>query len=254
MKLPAKPEAKEPFFVMQFYHSHTFPYLIEKCRQEISRLLKDVPTSLRQQVLVPALVALGIVGVLTTRVAQIEQRRALAKPTDNLETYEYVLRARPALQRPDRAQIVEARALFRRAIALDPNYAAAYSGLAETYHLATVMGWAESPSQTLARAEELANTALTRDESDVRAHIILGRIYVFHQQYDQAKAEMDRAIALNPNDAHGLAGRGNILMWLGQTDAAIEALAMLVVDPYPCFCSTLLGRSVYPATRPLGRF
>jgi tetratricopeptide (TPR) repeat protein len=137
----------------------------------------------------------------------------LAKPTDNLEAYEYVLRARPALQRPERAEVVNARTLFRRAIALDPNYAAAYSGLAETYHLATVMGWAEAPSETLGRAEELANKALHLDESDVRAHIILGRVHVFHQQYEQAKAEMDRAIAVNPNDAHGLAGRGNILMW-----------------------------------------
>ena len=173
-----------------------------------------------------------IAGVLATRVAQIEQRRALAKPTDNLEAYEYVLRARPALQRPERAEVVEARALFRRAIALDPNYAAAYSGLAETYHLATVMGWAELPSETLGRAKELANKALSLDESDVRAHIILGRVHVVHQQYEQAKAEMDRAIAVNPNDAHGLAGRGNILMWIGQTDAAIEALELARrIDP-----------------------
>jgi TolB-like protein/DNA-binding winged helix-turn-helix (wHTH) protein/cytochrome c-type biogenesis protein CcmH/NrfG len=173
-----------------------------------------------------------IVGVLASRVTQIEQRRALAKPTDNLEAYEYVLRARLALQRPARAEIVEARALFRRAIALDRNYAAAYSGLAETYHLATVMGWAESPSETLGRAEELANKALSLDESDVRAHIILGRVHISHQQYEQAKAEMDRAIAVNPNDAHGLAGRGNILMWLGQTDAAIEALELARrIDP-----------------------
>jgi len=173
-----------------------------------------------------------IAGVLATRVAQIEQRRALAKPTDNLEAYEYVLRARPALQQPGRAEVVEARTLFRRAIALDPNYAAAYSGLAETYHLATVMGWAESPSDTLGRAEELAKKALSLDESDVRAHIILGRVHVSHQQYGQAKAEMERAITVNPNDAHGLAGRGNILMWLGQTDAAIEALELARrIDP-----------------------
>jgi adenylate cyclase len=173
-----------------------------------------------------------IVGVLATRVTQIEQRRALAKPTDNLEAYEYVLRARPALQRPDRAEIVEARALLRRAIALDPNYAAAHSGLAETYLLATVMGWAESPSETLGRAAELANKALTLDESDVRSHIILGRIHIFHQRYEQAKAEMERAIAVNPNDGHGLAGRGNILLWLGQTDAAVEALELARrIDP-----------------------
>jgi adenylate cyclase len=173
-----------------------------------------------------------IAGALAIRVAQIEQRRALAKPTDNLEAYEYVLRARPALQRPEHAEVVEARALFRRAIALDPNYAAAYSGLAETYHLATVMGWAESPSETLGRAKELAKKSLSLDASDVRAHIILGRVHVSHQQYEQAKAEMDRAIAVNPNDAHGLAGRGNILMWLGQTDAAIEALELARrIDP-----------------------
>jgi len=59
MKLPAKPDAKEPFFVMQFYHSQTFPYLIEKWHIEISRRLKDVPISLRHQELVPGLVALG---------------------------------------------------------------------------------------------------------------------------------------------------------------------------------------------------
>jgi len=70
----------------------------------------------------------------------------------------------------------------------------------------------------------LASKALSLDDSEVRAHVILGRIHIFYQRYEQAKAEIDRAIAINPNDAHGLAGRGNVLMWAGQTDAAIEAL------------------------------
>ena len=52
----------------------------------------------------------------------------------------------------------------------------------------------------------------------------LARIHIFDHRYEQARAEIDRAIAINPNDAHGLAGRGNILMWSGQTDAAIEDL------------------------------
>ena len=58
-----------------------------------------------------------IAGALAIRVTQIEQRRVFAKPTESLEAYDYVLRARPALQRPTRANIVEARALLRRAIA-----------------------------------------------------------------------------------------------------------------------------------------
>jgi adenylate cyclase len=173
-----------------------------------------------------------IAGALAIRVSQVEQRRVFAKPTENLEAYDYALRARPALQRPTRANNAEARVLLRRAIELDPNYAAAYGALAETFHVATAMGWAESPNAFLSRAEELANRALSLDDSEVRAHIILARIHIFYQRYEQAKAEIDRAIAINPNDAQGLAGRGNILVWLGQTDKAIEALELAQrIDP-----------------------
>ncbi|MDB5602050.1 MAG: putative adenylate class-3/4/guanylyl cyclase [Xanthobacteraceae bacterium] len=173
-----------------------------------------------------------IVGVLAVRVAQTEQRRVSAKPTESLEAYDYVLRARPALQRPTRANNVEARALLRRAIQLDPGYAAAYAALAETFHIDVAMGWAQSPGDSLGRAEQMANEALRHDASEVRARIILGRIHLFYQRHEQAQAEIDRAIAINPNDPHGLAGRGNILLWLGQTDAAIQSLELARrIDP-----------------------
>jgi tetratricopeptide (TPR) repeat protein len=165
-----------------------------------------------------------IVGALAVRITQIEERRVLAKPTQSLEAYEYVLRARPALQRPTRANNAEARVLLRRAIELDPGYAAAYAALADSYQVATVMGWAELPSAFLNRAEELASKALSLDDFDVRAHVILGRIHILPKRYKEAAAEIERAIAINPNDANALAGRGNVLMWSGQTDAAIEGL------------------------------
>jgi len=128
--------------------------------------------------------------------------------------------------------MAEARVLLRQAIDLDPKYAAAYAGLAETYFTATAMGWAESPVEFLERAEELANKALSLDDSQVRARVILGRIDIFYHRYDKARAEIDRAIATNPSDAHAIAGRGNILMWSGQTDAAIEDLELAQrIDP-----------------------
>ena len=173
-----------------------------------------------------------IAGALAVRVTQLEQKRVFAKPTESLEAYDYVLRARPALQRPARANIVEARAHLSRAIQLDPNYAAAYAALAETYFIAVSMGWAESPTAFLSRAEEMASKALSLNDADVRARIILGRIHIFYHRYEQATAEIDRAIAANPSDALGLAGRGNILMWSGQTDAAMETLELAQrIDP-----------------------
>lgn len=173
-----------------------------------------------------------IAGALAIRVAEIERRRVSTKSARDLAAYDYVLRARPALQRPDRANNVEARILLRRALELDPNYAGAYAGLAETYQIAVAMGWAEQPLEYLNRAEELANRALSINDTDVHARVVLGRVHIFHHRYEQAKAELERAIAVNPNDAGALAGRGNILMWLGQTDAAIEALELAQrIDP-----------------------
>ena len=188
-----------------------------------------------------------IAGALAIRITQIEQERVLAKPTESFQAYEYVLRARPALNRPERANIADARVLLKRAIQLDPNYAAAHSALAETYHVAASMGWAESPATFLSRAAELANKALSLSDLDVRARIILGRIHLFHQKYEQAKAELDRALVINPSDAHALAARGNILMWLGQTDAAIEALELAErIDPkLNAFDRNALGMAYY---------
>jgi len=173
-----------------------------------------------------------IAGALAIRVTQTEQRRALEKATSSLAAYDYVLRARPALLQPARAKNIEARTLLRQAIQLDPNYAAAHAALAATYYIDVSLGWAESPSANAARAEELANRALSLDETNVLAHIVLGRVHLFYQRHEQARAEMERAIAINPNDASALAGRGNVLMWMGQTDAAIESLELAQrIDP-----------------------
>jgi tetratricopeptide (TPR) repeat protein len=153
-------------------------------------------------------------------------RRVSTKPPSSFDAYDYVLRARPALQRPTRANIVEARDFLRRAIALDPHYAAAQSALAETFHVALSMGWAESPDEYWSRVAEYANAALRLDWNDARARILLGRMHLAYGRFAQARTEIDRAIATNPSDADALAGRGNILLWLGENAHAIESLEL----------------------------
>ena len=128
-----------------------------------------------------------IAGALAIRVTQVEQQRVAAKPTSSFDAYDFLLRARPSLQRPTRTGIVEARTLLRQAIALDPDYAAAHSALGETFHIAISMGWAEIPDQYWERVVEHASEALRLDATDVRARILLGRKYIAYNQFDEAQ-------------------------------------------------------------------
>jgi TolB-like protein/DNA-binding winged helix-turn-helix (wHTH) protein len=167
-----------------------------------------------------------IAGALAIRVSESELARVTASPPASFDAYDYVLRARPALQRPTRAGIVEARDLLRRAVALDPNYAAAQSALGETFHIALSMGWAESPDEYWNRLAEHAGAALRLDTNDARAHVLLARMHLAYGRFPAARLEIDRAIDINPSDADALAGRGNILVWLGENAQAIESLEL----------------------------
>jgi TolB-like protein/DNA-binding winged helix-turn-helix (wHTH) protein/Flp pilus assembly protein TadD len=173
-----------------------------------------------------------VVRNLAIKVTRVEQQRAHAKRTENLEAYEYVLRARQAASGAKRSTNVEASAMLRKAIELDPRYAAAYTGLGETYRVAVSMGWARSPEATLKEAAALAHKALSLDDSDVRAHVLLGQIHIYFGHYEQALAELDRATTINPNDPDAIAGLGTVLVWSGRTEEGIAALEMAQrIDP-----------------------
>jgi adenylate cyclase len=70
----------------------------------------------------------------------------------------------------------------------------------------------------------LANKALELDSSNAAAHAVLAEVYLNRQQYDLARAENDKAIALNPNDAWSHAARGSVLVYAGEPEEAVKSL------------------------------
>jgi tetratricopeptide (TPR) repeat protein len=75
-----------------------------------------------------------------------------------------------------------------------------YAGLGWTYYMEWVWRWSPDP-QTLERALALTQQALALDDSLPNAHPLLSLVYAQKQQPDQAIAEGERAIALDPNNA-----------------------------------------------------
>lgn len=166
----------------------------------------------------------SIVSTLATRITEIEEQRILAKPTDNLEAYEYNLRGQALLEIRSRGDSFAARKLFRRTIALDPNYATAYAGLGQTYLESVLWGWTGSPQKTMEQAQDLAQKALSLDANNVNARRSLAGIYGVRRQHALALIESERLIAINPNDARSFAQQGVALTWMGRPDGAIRAL------------------------------
>ena len=173
-----------------------------------------------------------IVRTLAVRITKIEQQRVLAKPSKNFEAYEYTLKGQALLIRQSRSENFEARKLFRRAIELDSNYAAAYSGLGWTYFEPVQWGWTGSPQQAVQQAYDLSQKALSLQATDISGRRLLASIYGLRRQHDLALIESERLIAINPNDAGGFAQQGKALTWLGRPDGAILALERsLLFDP-----------------------
>jgi adenylate cyclase len=162
-------------------------------------------------------------GALAVKLTKLEQARSIAKPPNNLEAYDFVLRGRASMTRQTRSANVEARGLFQRAIDIDPSYAAAYVGLGGTYLRSLILGWTDQPVETLKRVQNLATTAIRLDGSNTGAHALLGTAYLQFRQYDQAIDELKVAVDLNPSDAETYARLGNALLFIGKLEDAIKA-------------------------------
>ena len=167
-----------------------------------------------------------VAGALALRVTSLERERSAAKPPNNLEAYDLVLRGR-ALLSHTRSGNAQARAFFERAIALDPNYAPAYVGLGLVNLLASNMGWTEDPIDARERAEKLAQKAIALDDLSSSAHALLGDVAVHFGDHDRALEELRRAIDLNGSDAQSYDHLIVVLVYRGDIADAIAAAELV---------------------------
>lgn len=167
-----------------------------------------------------------IVGKLHLKLTQLEQQRAFARPTENLDAHDLLLRARALLARTDRASNRQARELLARALEIDPHYAEAQTALGIAEFQRATDGWVEDATQAMWRAEALAKQALASpdERAHVGAHSLLANIYVHQERHEDALVHARQAIELNPSHAMALNWRGAASLSLGRLDEAISFL------------------------------
>ena len=166
-----------------------------------------------------------LVGTLIGEVERREQLLALGKETESLEAYDCVLRGQQEMYRYDCEANRRARALFERAIALDPSYARAYAALSRTHNYDWRYRWSGDPTESNAVSLELARRAVSLDESDARGHAELGWVYLYRHQLPQSIAAYETALRLNPNAADIMAMMADAISYAGDHQRALEMVA-----------------------------
>jgi len=171
-------------------------------------------------------------------------------PTDRRTTaasfpaYELCLRGKFFREQATEEGARKAIEYFQRAIAIDPSYAPAHSGLADSYRLLGAPGWeVEQPSDLLRKAKAGAERALQLDPESSEAHAVLSMVKLDYE-WDRAGSEREvlEAIRLNPSSVQAHQYYSSTLTTMGRMEeATAEAHRAMELDPLSAIAGSTLG-------------
>jgi TolB-like protein/Tfp pilus assembly protein PilF len=177
-------------------------------------------------------IAKDVSAKLRSRLSGVDEAKVAKTYTADPEAYQLYLKGRFAWNKRTGEAIKQAVEFYKQAIEKDPDYALAYSGLAESYVLFSSYGVAPA-KDSMPQAKAAAQRALELDESVAEAHTALGE-YLNHYEFDRVGAEREfrRAIELNPNYATAHQWLGNLLGVIKRFDESlIESRRAEELDP-----------------------
>ncbi|MXN66561.1 tetratricopeptide repeat protein [Stappia sp. GBMRC 2046] len=185
----------------------------------------------------------NVVAAIEPEILMGEGRRALAKPVGNLDAYECCMRGMWHHLLATEDDVAEAIRWYERALQLAPDLSRAHMGLARSLWARCVFGWSDDICRDRAAMCAAAERALALDNRDPYARYVVFGCHMIHGRLEQALAEAQRAIDLNPNFAVGFMALGWVRVFLGHFTEALEPLhTALRLSPHDPMAYMFLSR------------
>jgi adenylate cyclase len=150
-----------------------------------------------------------IAALVAPEMAKAELKRSTGKKPQDLDAWDLCLRGMASIRERSAEGNAKARDLYTRVVAIRPDYADAYAGLAMSYNQDILIEVAKDRTATATQAMEAAQKAIKCDEASSWPHHELSTAYQWLNRFDDALAEARIGVDLNPNDAYGLHALGN---------------------------------------------
>jgi serine/threonine protein kinase/Flp pilus assembly protein TadD len=191
-------------------------------------------------------IAREITEKLRLKLTGTQKEQLVKRYTENAEAYELYLKGRYYWNRRTAEAFEKAIEYFSQALALDPDYALAYAGLADCYDLCSYHGLLQ-PREAAPKAKFAAAKALEVDDTLAEAHTSLGMAeFWFDWDWSGAEREFRRAIELNPNYGVGHYWYGVYLGAMGRlTEAIAENQRARELEPFSIIINAYLGMLLY---------
>ena len=191
-----------------------------------------------------------VAAALPLNLSREEKDRLSRHYTENTEAFQLYLKGRYFWNKRSEEGFRKGIEYFNQAIADDPNYALAFTGMSDCYALLSDFGFVP-PREGFPKAKEAATRALAIDEKLAEAHTSLGHV---KRDYDWdwpgAEQEFKRAIELNPNELSAHQWYAVYLSALGRHQEAIaEIKRALELDPLSLPVNAVTARVLYLARR-----
>jgi adenylate cyclase len=188
-----------------------------------------------------------IVSALAVELTADEENRLQRTTKIDPEAYDVFLRGLELYRRYTFETRAEARELFERAAALDPGFARAYAGIANTHAFDYREGSTDSPERSAQQSLEMVEHALALDDSVPQVQFSASFVYLQLGRHEDAIAAARRAIELDPNYADGYVQMAFSLIFAGRPEEALEQAANAMrLNPWQPFLYTwVLGHAYF---------